>query len=492
MQETKDLLIEFNLPQVSPDNAGNAGEQGDDNDAELCTVAEATMTYLNVLAGNMATGGATLTVRRVAQPLADARANPEVAVHRARIMTTNRMREAMQLADQGRHDRAGTVLQDWAAHIQDLIVHEESEAGTDIGGSGTATPAAAHAHGAGGLSSVLGSAPPAPARAAAAQAAGEQAANANRAEAPAGQPASDAVTEGNSAAAAAAADGNDPASGADAANAARAAPAAPADTSARGRRLQMYNALRSDIAECSREVAQPRTWATSGKKYTSAVTRSHAQQRSVGMGYSSMPAGPMASAPAFTAPPRDYNAAASAAGMASAPAPAPGQRSPKRGLLSGVANWRSARKRSSMPAHMQNNDGAASPAAAPLFAMPAGGAPVPPSFPMQAHAHGGSGLFGTAASVGATVDGNPSQLPGAVDRMHLAGQQSNMPAYMSAAPMGGATASEMRRNTINTYSTSRQRSMVAAASNSVPAHPVPSVPAHSAPPADPNVKPETQ
>ena len=91
-EERKDVIVEIALPPVTVEEA-SAG----------FTVAQAELAYTDVVAGAIVKRRAGLTLQRAAPPVPEAARNVRVALHAARISAAAGMREALDLADRGRH-----------------------------------------------------------------------------------------------------------------------------------------------------------------------------------------------------------------------------------------------------------------------------------------------------------------------------------------------------------------------------------------------------
>lgn len=116
-EERKDAVVEF---AVAPSAEGHAGD--------ALVAARAELKYTDVRAGEVVTRDAELLLRRSPPPVPAAAGDERVALHRTRLATATRMREAIALADSGRHADARKLLADEMLTVTALVdtIPEES------------------------------------------------------------------------------------------------------------------------------------------------------------------------------------------------------------------------------------------------------------------------------------------------------------------------------------------------------------------------------
>ena len=119
-EESKDVVLDLSLPRAADIEL----------DADI-DVAEVSMRFLDVLRGCLATKSVTITLHRALAPPAAA-PDRAIAVHRARLATAARMREAIALADAGNHGAATASLMQQVATIDELLVREGSDASEEL------------------------------------------------------------------------------------------------------------------------------------------------------------------------------------------------------------------------------------------------------------------------------------------------------------------------------------------------------------------------
>jgi von Willebrand factor type A domain len=106
-EESKDLILELTLPAVA-----QACEQ---------VSAEVSVRFVDVLCGALKTRCTTLSLRRSDELPAPATCAVRFAVHRARIQTAARMRNAIELANRGQYEHANATLVQQIDSINDTL-----------------------------------------------------------------------------------------------------------------------------------------------------------------------------------------------------------------------------------------------------------------------------------------------------------------------------------------------------------------------------------
>ena len=353
-EEGKDLIIDFAVPVATGDNVESN-----------TTLAEVEVRYIDATRGTRKMQTLPITLRRMAELPAAMQPHADIAVHRARIDAAERMREAVRLADQGNTDSARAVLRAHANVINDLLVREESVAGSESDWTEVSVAGAAAAP--------------------------------------------------------------------------MAAPSAA--PRARSHRHATLTALRQDLHHCEGQLQDAQQWHSHGRMYAMSNARSHAAQRSTGLGYGG--SGPRRAPGTQTAPALPVAGGYSAtAGMAPmrmqlaqapmAPGAPPRDRRTRSGrfALGGLFGSRS-----------NNNDNG-------NVAAANGSLPQGVSFPMAPAAAGNAALFGAAPAA------PPSMVFGSAMTPPAEGADGVLFGQAPGAPAPAAPAQA------NVYSTRAQRSMV--------------------------------
>lgn len=107
-EERKDIVVDLLLPAVPLEGSTDT--------------LKATVSYINVVSGQMVTGEVVLALQRAERVPEGMTAAEEVVMHRTRLSVANRLQQAVQLADTGRYEEADSVLAEQEAALDNLVV----------------------------------------------------------------------------------------------------------------------------------------------------------------------------------------------------------------------------------------------------------------------------------------------------------------------------------------------------------------------------------